>query len=348
MNIHLKRLDPTIPDPVESRRRAAGRAVRIAYAAIVFGVLAFFVVYFGRPLVFLSGPGTVSSSRYVVSLPYIVQVSQVSVMRGARVEAGAVIGQVRAPQHDDIVATYMRAIADVAGRSAELRIKARVARESLDVARTYLKLAEEAVARIEASSAASLTYRVDMSRERALAHKAVVSQEAEVAEAATQLTSLDELSRHLGNRLAEVERNFANGQIFAPIAGIVSSSVAQAGQSLVAGTPIAEILDPTDIFIAWHIPNERLADPKVGHEVFVLFGNRRISGTITEILPLSDVYQGTSQSIARERTATQIARIRFSPSGRPPALNATVYVHMYYTEFAARAAAVLTRLVGFD
>ena len=64
MNIMLKRLNPHVPDPVESRRRAAGRIVRIAYATSVFGVLAFFVVYFGRPLIYLSGPGTVSSPRH--------------------------------------------------------------------------------------------------------------------------------------------------------------------------------------------------------------------------------------------------------------------------------------------
>ena len=41
MNVTINRLDPNLPDPVESRRRAAGRLVRIAYAIIVFGVLAF-------------------------------------------------------------------------------------------------------------------------------------------------------------------------------------------------------------------------------------------------------------------------------------------------------------------
>ena len=47
MDVMINRLDPNVPDPVESRRRAAGRLVRIAYATIVFGVLGFFVVYFG-------------------------------------------------------------------------------------------------------------------------------------------------------------------------------------------------------------------------------------------------------------------------------------------------------------
>ena len=49
MNLVINRLDPNVPDPVESRRRAAGRLVRLAYATIVFGVLAFIVIYFGRP-----------------------------------------------------------------------------------------------------------------------------------------------------------------------------------------------------------------------------------------------------------------------------------------------------------
>jgi len=84
MDVKINRLDPNIPDPVESRRRAAGRFVRFAYATIVFGVLGFFVIYFGAPFVYLGGPGTVSSPRYVVSLPYTVQVSHMKLVPGAR------------------------------------------------------------------------------------------------------------------------------------------------------------------------------------------------------------------------------------------------------------------------
>ena len=154
---------------------------------------------------------------------------------------------------------------------------------------------------------------MEVLRERASARKALVSQEAEVAESAIQLASLDEFIQQLQGRLDEVERHFGRGRVFAPIAGIVSTGLAHVGQSLVAGTPIAEILDPTDIFVDWYIPNERLIDPKVGNEVFVLFGNRRIPGKIAEILPVSAVYAGTQQLLRRDRPATQIARIRFDP-----------------------------------
>ena len=183
-------------------------------------------------------------------------------------------------------------------------------------------------------------------RERAAARKAVVSQEAEVGESAVQLASLDEFIQQLRGRLNEVERHFGRGKVFAPIAGIVSTGLAHVGQSLTAGTPVAEILDSTDIYVDWYIPNERLIDPKVGKEVSVLFGNRRIPGKIAEILPVSGVYAGTQQLLTGNRPATQIARIRFDADALPPPLNSTVDVRMHYTALSARIANVLVRLFG--
>jgi len=347
MNIAINRLDPNVPDPVESRRRAAGRLVRMAYAASVFGVLAFFVIYFGAPLVFLSGPGIVSSPRHVVSLPYTVQVTDMNVAPGAVVKAGDEIGRVHSPEQDNIVANYMRALSDIASRTAELRIKARVAQDTLDTARAYRDLTEEAANRLDASSHGSLTFRVEIYRERALARKTVVSQEAEVAEAITQLADLDEFRGQIRERLDQVEQSFAGGGVRAPVAGIISRSLAHTGQSLVAGTPIAEILDPTDIFVDWYIPNERFADPKVGKDVLVLFGNRRISGKVAEMLPVSDVYAGKPPLLVRDGPATQIARIRLSLDAVPPALNSTVYVHMHYADLTGRIAAWSADLLGF-
>jgi HlyD family secretion protein len=161
MDVKINRLDPNVPDPVESRRRAAGRVVRFAYTIIVFGVLGFFVVYFGAPFVFLSGPGTVTSRRYVVSLPYTVQVMHMNLASGATVKAGDEIAQVVSPEQDSIVATYMQALADITGRTAELRIKARVAQDLLEAARSYELVTQEAVERLGAMTAATVTFRME-------------------------------------------------------------------------------------------------------------------------------------------------------------------------------------------
>lgn len=347
MNLMLNRLDPNLPDPIESRRRAAGRVVRIAYAVIVFGVIGFFVVYFGLPFVVLGGPGTVSAPRYVVSAPYTVLVTRMNVMPGATVANGEELGLVRAPQIDTLVASYMQSLAEITGRRAELRVKARVAEESLEAARAYLSTTEEAVGRVQNSPGATVTFRVDIFREHAAARKAVISHEAEAAEGAVQLAALDEFAKQLGDHLQQVERDFAGGRLLAPIAGVVSTEVAHVGQSLPAGGTIAEILDPTDIFVDWYIPNARLIDPKVGNEVFVLFGNRRIRGRIEQILPVSGVFAGT-QSMMRERAYTQMARIRFDPAAQPPALSSTVRVHMHYSAISMWISDWVIRVLGVE
>src|SRR5262249_56305689 len=100
------------------------------------------------------------------------------------------------------------------------------------------------------------------------------AEEAEVGECTVQLGSLDEFIKQLRARLDEVESHFSKGRVLAPVAGIVSTAIADVGQSLTAGTPIAEILDPTDIFVDWYIPNARLIDPTAGHARYLLFGNR--------------------------------------------------------------------------
>ncbi|MDX0955771.1 HlyD family efflux transporter periplasmic adaptor subunit [Sinorhizobium medicae] len=345
MDIGLDRLDPSVPDPVESRRRAAGRFVRIVYGTFIFGLLSAVILYFGAPLVFLGGPGTVSAPRHGVSLPYVVQVVQTRVRPGGKVEAGDEIAQVRSPQHDEIIASYMRGLADLAGREAELRIRARVARDSLAAARSYLQLTDEAVKRLEAAPEAtnvSTLYQLEVLSARAQALKTVVTQEAEAAEAAIQIESLSEVRERFQEHLDRTDAEFAGGRVVAPISGIVARNVPRIGQSLAPESAIAEIFDTTDLYVDWYIPNYRLIDPKVGNNVFVLFGNRRIPGVVDEILPLS----GMPEAGAPHDQSGQIARIRFAPDVVNPALNATVRIHMHYSTIVARAAAALVDFLG--
>jgi len=100
----------------------------------------------------------------------------------------------------------------------DLRIKARVAHDTLESARSYLRLTEEAAERLKGTGAvtASLSYRVEIFRDRALAQKTAITLEAEAAETKIQLEALDELDRKLRDQLARVEISYADGRIFAP------------------------------------------------------------------------------------------------------------------------------------
>jgi len=186
----------------------------------------------------------------------------------------------------------MQALADINGRTAELRIKARVAQDVLQAARSYELVTQEAVERLGAMTAATVTFRMEVLREYASARKAVVSSEAEVSESKVQLASLDEFIKQLRGHLDDVQRDFGHGKVLAPVGGIVSTGLADIGQSLTAGTPIAEILDPTDIFV----PNERLIDPKVGYDVVVVFGNRRIPERLRKSCRFPRCTRGTRSS----------------------------------------------------
>jgi multidrug resistance efflux pump len=345
MTIALNRLDPSLPDPIESRRRAAGRLVRTVYGTCILGLIAILVVWLGAPLVFLAGEGIVSARRQVVSLPITVQVMETRVAPGDAVGAGTEIARVRSPQHDGIIAGHLRALAEIAGREAELRIRARVAQESLEAARIYLGFAEEAVTRVEATAgAASIAFRLDLLKERAQARKALVSHEAEASEATTQITVLGALHQQIQERFDAAERNFADGSVRAPVAGIVAQPLAQTGQSLVAGTAIAEIFDTQDVYVDWHVPNRRLVDPKVGNAVLVLFGSRRITGTVVKLLPLADALAPRPGGTGR--ASAQVARIRLAPDADVPALNSTVTIHMHYASAVGRMAETLVDLLG--
>ena len=160
-----------------------------------------------------------------------------------------------------------------------------------------------------------------------------------------QLAVLDRLDQQLRARLDQVELDFAEGRIFAPIGGIVSTKLAHVGQSLVAGNAIAEILDPSDVFVDWYIPNERLIDPEVGNGVFVVVRQSPLSWKDRRNPA------GLRRLCRRQRPGPRASghTDRAHPlrsDGVPPALNSTVYVNMYYTEAAARVAAALAFCSG--
>jgi len=110
--------------------------------------------------------------------------------------------------------------------------------------------------------------------------------------------------------LDEAERHFGQGRVFAPIAGIISTGLADVANRC-RGTPIAEILDRRHLR-GWYIPNEA-SSIQVGERSLVAVRNRRIPAKIAQSCLSSGVYAGTTQQrLTRDRPGNaKIARIRF-------------------------------------
>ncbi|MGO4678100.1 HlyD family efflux transporter periplasmic adaptor subunit [Bosea sp. 2YAB26] len=336
MNREIERLDTRVPDPVESRRAGAGRIVRFIYAALVFGVLGFFIVSFGLPLIFLDGPGVVSAPRTVISPPYLVQIKRMDVGPGSVVQEGTPIAEVISPQIEVVASGLLQTLADITGREIELRVKARVSLAAIEPARARSQLAEEAFQRLERSAdlgTASLIYRSDVLRERSLAVQNLVVLEAEAEEGAAQLVRLTAVRQEVRGQFDKVRREFNDGIILSPVSGIISNQTRQAGETIAAATAIAEVYLSKDIYVDWYIPDFRMIDPKPGQRVFVVFGRTRYAATLTEVLPISDQLDARRGSVFRQPDSGQIGRVRFDAGVQPPTLNSTVSVHMYYSEF---------------
>lgn len=351
MNREIQRLDTNVPDPVESRRAGAGRLVRFIYGALVFGILGFFVIRFGAPLVLLNGPGVVTAQLSAISSPYLVQIKRMEVRPGAKVETGALIATVSSPQVDQTSSDLLRALAEITGSEVELRVKARVARDSVEAARSRSEMAGDTLQRLEKANSGEdfgLIYRTDVYRERAIAMQSLLALEAEADEATAQLERLEAVRREIRGQFDAVKREFDDGRVLSPASGIVAPRTSHAGETVVAGSSIAEIFLDGDTFVDWYIPNFRLIDPRPGQRVLVVYGRTRLPGTISEILPISDQLESRRSSILREPSAGQIGRIRFDPGAVPPTLNATVHVHMYYSEFTDRIAWGLVRLFNLN
>lgn len=180
---------PLAPHPVRDRRARSGLVVRLVYGLGVLAVALYFAWYFGRALVFLEGTGVVTAPVYDVSTPYLSQVVHMNVTSGIAVEEGDLIATVTSPQLDSEINELDRILVEQSQKEADLRIRLRIATATLGLASKNVELTEEAFTRLGPGNAGvtSLTYRMDVYRERATARMQEAQAEAEADEVQKQL-----------------------------------------------------------------------------------------------------------------------------------------------------------------
>jgi multidrug resistance efflux pump len=337
------RLESDLPDPVESRRSGASRVVRLGYAALVLGLFAFFLIQFAKPLLILEGPGVISANGRIVSLPYVAQITEMKATAGQRVEEGAIIARVRSPQFAETVTNLLKSLVDVGSREADLRIRAAVAAATRDATAERLAGAEAAVARLGSDDrvgwSASLSYRAEALRERAIALQAHSALEAEAREIRLQLDKLAEIRKRIEDQLRRSETDFADGVVHAPTGGIVSAGLSRPGETVMAGGQIAEVFE-SERYVDWYLPSFRIFDPEPGQRVFIHFGTHVIPAIVKDVLPISRLVQDRGAPLLREAKSGQMARLSLARSdGEGLPLESQVVIRMNYLP-------LMDRLVG--
>lgn len=327
------RLDIDIPDPVESRRTSSGRLVRIVYAIGIISLAVFLAWHFGKQLFMLEGPGIVTAKRYVISAPYTAQVVRMNIDPGEDVKIGDDIALVSSFEVEKYISDLLNLVVDQTTEETALRVKVAVSLSTHESTMKRLSAANDSVLRFENAlnrDAASLQYRSDIYREQAVAMLSVAQSNAEGAESAAQLSKLSENMGLIERQMSRINDKYRDGHILAPISGVISSRIAESGETIPAGGIIAEIFDTGDIYIDWTVPALRLIQPRVGDAVLISDGSNTFPGTISQLFSVSADFAGGNKSAMSETKSGQIARVRADNLRKLVILNTNVSLRMSY------------------
>jgi len=308
--------------------------VRVVYGAGVLAVGIYFAWYFGRALLFLEGSGTVAAPVYDVSTPYLSKVVHMNVTSGIEVEEGDLIAKLTSPQLDSEVNELDRMLVEQSQTEADLRIRLRVALATVGLAKKNVELAEEAFGRLGpgGSGVTSLSYRMDVYRERSLAGLQLAQAEAEADEAEKQLDLFAANRRDIKIKQHDLLAAFDKGQVRAQVDGIVGNGLVHVGEVIKPGDRIAEIYDVSESYILWHLPSFSLRAPQVAEEVYVHYGSRILPGYVYEIQQIAEQAPGINQSVLREKPQQQVVLVKLVSSEERLPINAQVTVRMNYSD----------------
>jgi len=345
---HMDRAEekqPLAPHPVRGRRARSGLPVRLVYGAGVIAVCAYFVWYFGRSLLFLEGSGIVAAPVYDVSTPYLSQVVHMNVSSGIAVEEGDIIATLTSPQLDREINELDRVLVEQSQKEADLKIRLRVALATVELARASANLADEAFKRLDpgGSGVTSLSYRMDVYRERGLANLQLAQAEAESDEVQRQLDIFAANRRDIKIKEHELLTSFDNGQVKAQVDGIIGNDLVHTGEVIKPGDRIAEIYDISESYILWHLPAFSLREPRVAEEVYVHYGSKILPGYVYEIQQIAEQAPGLNQSILREKQQQQVVLVKLQSDQVQLPINAQLTIRMNYSDLIE---SIIHRLFG--
>lgn len=234
-----------------------------------------------------SGNGRIEATEVDVATRLAGRVEDILVREGDFVSAGQPLARMQIDslqaQRDEAVARYQQALQAVAGAEAQVALRDSdhqaaqalvVQRESeLDAAQRRL-VRSETLAREGASSGQELDD--DRAKARS-AQAAVVATKAQVAAARaaitaarTQVTGAQSSVAAAKASVARVDADLADSLLKAPRAGRVQYRVAQPGEVLGAGGKLLNLIDLTEVYMSFFLPETVTGKVALGSEVRIV------------------------------------------------------------------------------
>ncbi len=236
---------------------------------------------------FLSGNGRIEATEIDVATKLPGRVQDILVDEGDFVRAGQVLGHMQIQsleaQRDEAVARQQQAIAAVA--SAEAQVAVRESDRQTALAQTALReseldAAQRRLARSETLSreGASSVQELDDDRARMRGAQAAVnaaraqvkSAEAAVAAARTQVLGAQSTVKAADATVARVKADIDDSALVAPRDGRVQYRIAQPGEVLGSGGRVLNLVDLSDVYMTFFVPEAAAGKLAMGSDVRVV------------------------------------------------------------------------------
>lgn len=262
--------------------------VGVAVVVAVIGVVVWMKMRPSGPGVgFVSGNGRIEATEIDIATKLAGRVQEILVNEGDFVKVGQPLAQMQIDvldaQRDEAQAQSQQAVTDVA--SAEAQVAARksdtAAAQAAVVQRSSeLDAAQRRFSRTETLSKDGVATAQELDDNRATVHgteAAVTAAKAQVA--AAQAATKAALAQVAGANsavtaseatVARVEADIADSQLKSPRDGRVQFRVAQPGEVLAAGGKVLNLVDLSDVYLTFFLPETAVGKVALGSDVRVI------------------------------------------------------------------------------
>lgn len=339
----------TRPDNLVNQVRAGGKSMaRRLYLIALGAVGAILASALIGPLLFLDADGMVMKERAAISADYNARVTAIHVKPGDEVKVGTLLVSVTSSETLDRIADLTTKTATAQARETQIAARLSQITTLMPVAKERNLRSGAALKQLQTLASKQLTTanrvmeatRDSYESERELAQLTgeldVIRQE----QATAAITRKD-----FADALNLIKKAYNNGQIVAPVAGLVGAKVPGIGSLIKVGDSAVDIYQG-ETYVVGYLHTGRLFSIEAGDKVIVSDGKLRSSGRVLRVEAVADALPPEFQSTFAARDRQQVVRVAMDPDreGDFP-IHAKVKVSGYFTP--TNVTSMLKSAVGF-
>ncbi|MFY0613015.1 MAG: HlyD family efflux transporter periplasmic adaptor subunit [Hyphomicrobiaceae bacterium] len=288
-----------------------GRWGKWVYFCLLIAFASLLLNYLFGSMLFLRAQGIVLRPELVIAAPFEAQIREINVRPGERVAAGTRIARLES-------ATMMRSISDLASqfsnlrtRIAQLEGRRSIVKQVLPIAQRVEKESKAHFQRVRSLASAGYSNTAHLQETSVAYHNAAskrISLAAELASLQREIEENQRTLREVQSAYDRLRRIYADGEIVAPVNGIVGPTVASNGEVILTGKPLLKIYNGKSYILAY-LPNDYQFSVERGSKVFVDSGGENAVAVIEDILPVADRLPSEFRAQIRATPRSRLMRV---------------------------------------